>query len=131
MKIDMENESNGQQVSSFDKSGFADAKTIESLYGRMMDKILKSNNPALTEKIKGQLVKRLQRCRYYDPRLPDVYYGSAEDAAKAQQIAEKLHRMTPDEFLSSTYSYLWLDDLTGAQLYKVIDPSVLTSVESD
>lgn len=129
MEIEIKKMGKDQNVYSPDRTGFADAEIIDSLYERMMDKILKSDNPALTEKIKDQLVKRLQRCQYYDPRLPDVYYGTEEAATKAQQIGEKLHRMTQDEFLSSAYSYLWLDELPNVSLFKVVDPSVLTPIE--
>lgn len=126
MEIEINKLGKDQDVYSPNRTGYTDAKTIESLYEMKINRILKIDNTALTEKIKDQLVKRLQRCLFYDPRLPDVYYGSQEAALTAEKIAVKLHRMTPDEFLSTSYSYLWLDELTGTSLYKVVDPSVLT-----
>lgn len=129
MEIKIKKMGEDQNVYSPNRTGFTDAQTVERLYEERINRILKSDNPALTEKIKDQLVKRLQRCLFYDPRLPDVYYGSAEAADKAQQIAQKLHKMTQDEFLASDYPYLWLGELGKASLFKIIDKDVLKPAE--
>lgn len=129
MEIEIKKMGKDQMVYSPNRTGFADAKTIEELYEKKIDWILKLNHSTVTEEIKDKLVKRLQRCQFYDPRLPDIYYGTEESARKAIEIAAKLHTMTEKEFLVSEYPYQWLSELPNVSLFKVVDPSVLTPVE--
>lgn len=129
MKIEIKKLGKEQKVYSFNKVGYSDPKVIESLYITKIEQLLNGRKEADLSESEKQINLKLQRSIYYDPRLPDVYFVSEETVRKAQQIADKLHKMTQDEFLSGEYSYQWLDELTGTSLYKVIDPSILTSVQ--
>lgn len=103
---------------SFDKKSFPTTDQIERLY---QQKIEKTSD--------GSIKLKLERALFFDPRKPDIYFGSAEGAQKGEAIAEKLNSLSTEEFLSSDYPSQWLDELGGERLFKILDPSVLTLAE--
>lgn len=123
----MENENSlSGNAFSFDKAGYVDAQTIGGLYYVKLHTLLRERKEAELSGEERKVYLQLQRAMFYDPRLPDVYFGSKEAADKARQIAGKLHRMTAAEFLAGDYPYLWVDELAGERLLKILNPSVLS-----
>ena len=101
-------------VFGFDKVGFLSDAEIEGLY-------TKKSEATLDKDIQAKLF----RASMYDPRRSDIYFGTEEAALKAEQIAHKLNEMTTDEFVYSSYSYEWLDELPEATIYKVVNPAII------
>lgn len=112
MKID------NKTIHSFDKNSCPAVEQIEKLYQR---KIENTSD--------GSVKLKLERALFFDPRKPDIYFGSEKAAQMAEVIADKLNSLSTEEFLSSNYPYEWLDELGGESLFRILDPSVLTLVE--
>lgn len=106
------------KVFGFDKTGYSSDSEIEALYQKK------------SELVTDKTVKdKLFKASLYDPRKSDIYFSSVESANKGKEIANKLHRMTTDEFLGSNYSYQWLDELSGASIFKIVNKNVLKQQE--
>lgn len=103
-----------EDVFGFKKVGFLSDSEIEELYTKKVE--------ATVDKV---IQDKLFRALMYDPRKSDIYFGSEEDAHKAERIARKLHEMATNVFLASDYPYIWLDELAGAKIYKVNNSEVL------
>jgi hypothetical protein len=103
-------------VFGFDKVGFTTDREIEELYSRKSE---------LTDD--KDIQAKLLRASLYDPRKSDIYFETEEAASKAEQIAHKLNEMTTDEFMQDNYPAEWLQELQGASIYKIPNPSVLKS----
>lgn len=106
---------NDNAAYSFDKNSCPAIEQIEKLYN------LKIKNTS-----DGSVKLKLERALFFDPRKPDIFFGSAKGAQKGEVIAEKLNSLSTEEFLSSNYPYQWLDELGGESLFRILDPSVLT-----
>lgn len=111
---------NDEAAYSFDKNSCPAIEEIERLY-----------NLKIKNTLDDSLKLKLERALFFDPRKPDIYFGSAKGAQKGEAIADKLNSLSPEEFLSSRYPYEWLDELGGSTLYKIIDPSVLTPAPTE
>lgn len=105
-------------VYSFDKSGYLASSQIQKLYEQKL-------KTTLDDHIKPQI----QKAMFYDPRRNDIYFSSVVASQKGKIIADKLSSMSEEEFLKSDYSYLWINELAGDSIFKVVNPSVLTSVQ--
>ena len=106
------------KVFGFDKTGYLSDLEIEALYQKK------------SELVADKTVQdKLFRASFYDPRKLDVFFDSVESANKGKGIADKLHRMTAEEFLSSDYAYRWFDGLSGASLFKIVNKNVLKQSE--
>lgn len=102
------------KVFGFDKTGYLSDSEIEALYQKKSESIIDKT-------VKDKLFK----ASLYDPRKSDIYFSSVESANKGKEIADKLDKITTEEFLSSDYAYQWFDELSGASLFKIVNKSVL------
>lgn len=105
-------------VFGFDKVGFPADDEIEQLYARKSE---------LTDD--KDIQAKLLKASMYDPRKSDIYFGTEEEASKAEQIAHKLNQMATDEFMESNYPLEWFSELQGASIYKIANPEVLKPQE--
>jgi len=102
-------------IFSFSKKGFLSDSEIEALYIKK------------AESVKDKVIQdKLFRALMYDPRKSDIFFGSEEDAHKAEQIALKLHSMDQVAFLESDYPHFWLNELSGARIYKIANKEMLS-----
>lgn len=53
----------------------------------------------------------LVRSSMYDPRRPDVGFGTKEMVEKGFEIGAKLDKMNEEEFLTSSYTLEWIDTI--------------------
>jgi len=105
-------------VFGFSKDGFPPDSEIEEMYIKT------------AESVEDRVIQdKLFRALLYDPRRSDIYFGTEEDAHKAEEIAHKLNSMSKESFLTSGYAYEWLDELSGAQIFKIVDPKVLKKAD--
>lgn len=54
---------------------------------------------------------KLIRCSMYDPRRPDVGFETKEMVYKGFEIADKLDRLTDEEFMTNSYVLEWIDEI--------------------
>lgn len=105
-------------VFGFDKPNLISDTEIEELYTKKSE---------MTED--KDIQQKLFRASMYDPRKSDIYFSTQEAAVLAEKIAHKLSEMTAIEFMSSSYPYEWLDELPETTIYKIINKSILKSVD--
>lgn len=91
------------------------------------DEIEKRYVERMTSESNKVIADKLFRASLCDPRRSDVYFDSNETAMRAKGIADKLNDLSLNEFSTSDYSYKWLDELSGAGIFKVINKDVLKS----
>lgn len=106
------------KIFGFDKTGYLSDSEIEALYQKKSELV---NNKEVQNK--------LFNASLYDPRKSDIYFSSAESANKGKEIADKLHKITTEEFLNSNYAYQWFDELSGASIFKIVNKNVLKPLE--
>lgn len=94
----------------YEKGGFSTDTEIELLY---IDKAKMTSDKTRQEK--------LFRASMYDPRKSDIYFGSEKAALKAEAIAKNLQKLTKIEFMDSDYPFVWLDELAGESIFKVVN----------
>lgn len=100
----------------FDKSSYLSDSEIEKQYREKINSLEDGGEETRDKFFKASL---------YDPRRTDVYFGSKESAEKAQEIANRLHIMSKEEFMASDYPYKWIDELPGVSIYKIVNKKVL------
>lgn len=102
---------------SFSKDNYTSDKEIEELYNRKIES---------TSSVDIQ--NKLFRARMYDPRKSDVYFGSEKVALKAQEIGKRLQKLSLEEFIASDYPFMWLDELAGEAIFKVVNKKILKPI---
>lgn len=105
-------------VFGINKNSYLTDSEIERLYREKIEAL--SDNE---KEIKNKLFK----ASLYDPRRTDIYFGSEEAANKAQQVGDKLHLMTKEDFMSGDYPYKWIDELAGESIFRIINKKVLST----
>ncbi len=122
----------------FKKDKYMSPLEIRELYEKKLDIPQEKQGKDLPQRIREAYVTgdelgsflRLRRAKEYDPRYPRLYFSTEEAAKKASVIAERLHKMSDEEFLYSGLPYTFLDEI-GSYNIKTSEKTPLTPRSKD
>ena len=86
---------------------------IEAQYDSRIDLVLEGKLIGEVSEEKRKICDKLNRSCMYDPRRPDVGYTSKAMTEKSLEIADKLKRISAEDFLINPYVLEWIDELVG------------------
>src|SRR3989304_5368531 len=107
-----------QRIYTFARGKYRSPEEIAKLYQRKKEVLLQGRDLSQLYDEEKQVHLNLNFARWYDPRLPDVYFSSEDSAKLGKAIADKLDKMEDEEFMGSRYPHSWPGELK-ATLFKV------------
>lgn len=114
---------------SFNKSGLRKDNHIEMLYEKKIQlfvgKRLEEDLPERDKKI----LKLLKEAQMFDPRYKNVFYPTKKMAQTAIKIADKLDALTDEEFLISSYPYMWRKEIDIGKTGRAINKDAAEALE--
>lgn len=84
---------------------------IISQYDRRIDSILDGRVYYEISPEEKEQIDTLQRSATFDPRRPDVGYGTREMAENGIEIAKKLNAFSEEEFNGNPYVLQWIYEI--------------------
>lgn len=106
---------------SFNKSGLRKDKQIDLLYEKKIQIFLGKRTVKDLPERDQKVLKLLKEAQMFDPRYKNVFYPTEKMAKKAVEIAEKLDALTDEEFLISSYPYMWRKEIDIARTGKWVN----------
>lgn len=84
-----------------------DCERIQEQYGKRIEFVKNSNK---TDKEKDEEIKQLRFNAETDPRRPNMFYDTEENALTMLRVARRLDHLNEDEFLTTPYVLNWSSD---------------------
>lgn len=87
---------------------------ILSQYDQRIAAVLRGRKHSDLNTIEQMICDQLVRFQLYDPRRPDVGFGSEETLRKSLETAARLAELSDEEFQKSEYVLTWMYELDDA-----------------
>lgn len=114
---------------SFNKTGYNSSDQIASQYDKKVKYLLRGRDESELSKQEQNRLALISSLKDLDPRLKGVCFGLEEEATIGIDIADKLDSMTDEEFIESSYSFEWIDELKQKTVCRVTDQETLNLIE--